>query len=281
MKKNIMDISLILLGNFLLAVSVAYFILPFDILSGGVAGIAIALEPLFHIPRLVIINVLVIGMFVLGALFLGRNFAIKTVVSALVYPLFINLLAFIPITIEMSSILASFYGGIIAGIGIGLVFRVGASTGGMDIPPLILHKITGIETRHLILITDGLTVLLGLFSYGLEAVLIGLISVATASWMIDKTLTFGGTSAKAIQIISQHWQELNEQILIQLNRGTTLIPAKGGYTFDDRQIILVIIDRRQYPQLVELVNSIDKNAFMITTDTTDVHGEGFKLEFRV
>lgn len=281
MKKAIGDAAVILIGNFILAVSVSVFILPFDILSGGVAGIAIALKPIFHLPEIWVINGLVFGMFLIGTLFLGKGFAVKTVISSIVYPIFISVLSMFPLDLELSPILASLYGGLAAGFGIGLVMRVGASTGGMDIPPLILNKLTGIETSKFVLMIDGLTVLLGLFSYGLEAVLIGLISVAATSWIIDKTLTFGGSSAKAIQIISEHWEEINKRLMNDLDRGTTLIQAQGGYTQDKKQLILVVIDKRQYPKLLEIVNAIDPKAFMITTETQDVHGEGFKLEFRV
>lgn len=281
MKKTIQDSLIILLGNFILAFSVSVFILPYDILSGGVAGIAIALKPIFHLPEVWVINALVYGMFLIGFLFLGKDFAFKTAVSSIVYPIFINVMTSWSLTLELSPLLAALYGGLIAGFGIGLVLRVGASTGGMDIPPLILNKLTGIETSKFILIIDGMTVLLGLFSFGLEAVLVGMISVVATSWMIDKTLTFGGASAKAIQIISDHWEALNQRLNKDLDRGTTLISTQGGYTREARQMILIVIEKREYPKLMEIVNEIDPKAFMITTETQDVHGEGFKLEFRV
>ncbi len=281
MKKTVRDIFIIFLGNFLLALSVSVFILPFDILSGGVAGIAIALKPIFHLPEVAVINGLVFGMFLIGSFFLGKKFAVKTVISSVIYPVFISLFSMLELDLELSPILASLYGGLLAGLGIGLVLRVGASTGGMDIPPLILNKLTGIETSKFVMVIDGLTVLLGLFSYGLEAVLVGLISVAATSWIIDKTLTFGGSSAKAIQIISDQWEVINERLMRDLDRGTTLFEAKGGYTQDEKRLILVVIDKKQYPKLLEIVNAIDPRAFMITTETQDVHGEGFKLEFRV
>lgn len=281
MKKTVQDGLIILLGNFILAFSVSVFILPYDILSGGVAGIAIALKPIFHLPEVWVINALVYGMFLIGLLFLGKDFAIKTALSSIIYPIFISAMSSWTLVLELSPILAALYGGLIAGFGIGLVLRVGASTGGMDIPPLILNKLTGIETSKFILIIDGMTVLLGLFSFGLEAVLIGMISVVATSWMIDKTLTFGGASAKAIQIISDHWEELNQRLNKDLDRGTTLISTQGGYTREARQMILIVIEKREYPKLMEIVNEIDPKAFMITTETQDVHGEGFKLEFRV
>ncbi len=271
-----------IVGTFILAVAVTYLILPYNILSGGVAGIAIALEPIFNIPRMVTINCLVYGMFIIGFIFLGKSFAINTVISSVTYPMFIVFLENLDFEIVgLTAAVASLYGGIIAGFGIGLVLKVGSSTGGMDIPPLILHKLTGDDTSKFVLIVDGATVLLGILSYGLEAVLIGMISVVATSWIIDKTLTFGGSNAKSIQIISEHWEILNERLNKELDRGTTLISAQGGYTLESKMIVLVIIDKKQYPRLIEIVNSIDSKAFMITSEVQDVHGEGFKLEFRV
>lgn len=281
MKKMVRDLPWVLIGNFMLALAVAMFILPYNILSGGVAGIAVALQPIFHIEPTLMVNALVLGMFVLGTLFLGKSFAVKTVISSLVYPVYLTIITpFVPL-LQLDSILASLYGGLLAGVGIGMVLRTGASTGGMDIPPLIVNKYTGIKISTLVLITDALTVVLGLFTYGLEAVLIGFISVWGTSFGIDKMLTLGGGNAKAVQIISEAYAQINAAIQSELDRGTTLSDATGGYTGAPRKVILVVVEKKEYPKLLELVNRIDENAFMITSDATDVHGEGFTLEFKV
>ena len=281
MKKMIRDLPWVLIGNFMLALAVAMFILPYNILSGGVAGIAVALEPLFHIDPTMMVNALVLGMFVLGTVFLGKSFAVKTVISSLIYPVYLTVITrFVPI-LELDPMLASLYGGLIGGLGIGMVLRTGASTGGMDIPPLIVNKYTGIKISTLVLITDALTVGLGLFTYGLEAVLVGFISVWGTSFGIDKMLTLGGGNAKAVQIISEAYVQINAAIQSELGRGTTLTDATGGYTGAPRKVILVVVEKKEYPKLLELVNRFDKNAFMITSDATDVHGEGFSLEFKV
>lgn len=220
-------------------------------------------------------------MFVLGTVFLGKSFAVKTVISSLIYPVYLTVITrFVPI-LELDPMLASLYGGLIGGLGIGMVLRTGASTGGMDIPPLIVNKYTGIKISTLVLITDALTVGLGLFTYGLEAVLVGFISVWGTSFGIDKMLTLGGGNAKAVQIISEAYVQINAAIQSELDRGTTLTDATGGYTGAPRKVILVVVEKKEYPKLLELVNRFDKNAFMITSDATDVHGEGFSLEFKV
>lgn len=280
-KRIIKDLIFVLAGNGLLALSVALFILPHDILSGGVAGIAVALHPLLHLDTTLIINAMVLGMFVLGCLFLGRSFALKTVISSVVYPMMLTVFTSLVPQLQLNELLAALYGGLLAGAGIGLVMRTGASTGGMDIPPLILHRYTGIKVSTLVMVTDALTVLLGLFVYGLEAVLVGFVSVWATSLGIDKILTFGLGSAKAVQIISDQALQINDRIHTELDRGTTLLQARGGYTQTERTVILVVLEKKEYPKLLELVHEIDSNAFMITSEAADVWGEGFSPHARV
>ena len=184
--KKVRNILLIIIGTFFLCVSVQMFILPFNILSGGVAGIAVALEPFFHIDKTLAANGMTVGLLLVGSLFLGKEFFVTTVFSSLLYPVFNEILSRTLIIPQIEPFLASFYGGLLGGIGVGLVIRAGASTGGMDVPPLIIHKLTGIKVSILVLITDGLTVLLGYFGYGIEAVLIGFISVFVTSYAINR-----------------------------------------------------------------------------------------------
>ncbi|HCY06708.1 MAG TPA: YitT family protein [Erysipelotrichaceae bacterium] len=282
MKNNrLINIILIILGNFILAFSVAVFILPYNILSGGVAGIAVVFNSLMGLNKEIVVNFLVIALFLIGWLVLGKEFAIKTFVSSVFYPLFLSLIMdFMPV-FEIDSLLASLYGGLIAGVGIGIVMRTGASTGGMDIPPLILNKVTNIKVSTLVIIIDALTVMLGFLAFGLEEILIGFISVFATGYTIDKVLLFGGSISKSVQIISDNPDEIVSAIHNKLDRGTTLTEATGGFTGKKRIVILVVVSQNQYNELIDIVNSIDKEAFVITTDATSVHGEGFSFGFKV
>ena len=281
LKQKGKDIVWVVAGNAVLALAVSMFILPYDILSGGVAGIAVALQPLIPLPVTLMVNLLVVGLFILGACFLGKEFAMKTILSSLIYPVFLTFFSGRVPVLDLDPILASLYGGLLGGMGVGMALRTGASTGGMDIPPLIVHKLTHIEIAKLVLITDALTVLLGAFTYGLEAVLIGFVSVWASSVAIDKVLMFGGQQAKAIQIISDQYEQIIERIHSELERGTTLIEAQGGYTHEKRKIVLVVITKNQYPALMEMVTAIDKEAFVIANDTHEGKGFGFSFEFKV
>ena len=144
-KNRIHDLIMIILGNFVVACSVSFFILPNNILTGGVAGVAVALHPVLPIDTVLMIDGLTIGLFILGALLLGKQFAMKSVISTIVYPVFVTGLSqvatmFPKDTFVMPAYVATIYAGVLVGIGLGLVFRVNSSTGGMDILALVLHK---------------------------------------------------------------------------------------------------------------------------------------------
>lgn len=274
-KQLLLDSLAIIVGNFLLAVGVSFFIIPNDILTGGVAGIAIALSPLINLEVETIISGLVIVCFVLGLVFLGRKFALKTVGSSILYPIFLNILGSYEYSLGIDPILASLYGGLISGVGVGIVFRAGSSTGGMDIPPLILGKYTKIKTHSWMIILDGMTVILGITTFGISAALVGMISVWSMAKMVDSIQTFGGVSTKQVFIITDQIDAVLEMILISIDRGATLLNGEGGYTKKERKIIMTVLHTDQYAKLEKEVKSIDPDAFLIVSDATEVHGHGF------
>ena len=279
-KKQIINSITVVAGTFILAIAVETFIIPYRILSGGVAGIAVALQPLLHVSATLIANSVLIILLIIGSFILGKEFLKNTVLSCIAYPIFTSILNG-RVNVVVDPILASFYGGLIAGAGVGIVLKTGASTGGMDIPPLIINKLTGIKLSTLVLITDFLTVLLGLFVYDLSAVLLGLVSVFMTSVAISKVLTINGTVSKAVQIISVKYEDILKEIDAQLERGATLLQGYGSYTGEEKRIILCVVSERQYGTLIEIVKEIDPSAFIITTDATDMHGEGFTYGFRI
>lgn len=279
-KKQIINSITVVVGTFILAIAVETFIIPYRILSGGVAGIAVALHPILHISATLIANSVLIILLIIGSFILGKEFLKNTVLSCIAYPIFTSVLSG-RVNVVVDPILASLYGGLIAGAGVGIVLKTGASTGGMDIPPLIINKLTGIKLSTLVLITDFLTVLLGLFVYDLSAVLLGLVSVFASSAAISKVLTINGTVSKAVQIISVKYEDILKEIDAQLERGATLLQGYGSYTGEEKRIILCVVSDRQYGTLIEIVKEIDPSAFIITTDATDMHGEGFTYGFRI
>ncbi len=276
-KEKIMEMGMIVLGNLAIAIGVSFFILPSNILSGGVAGIAVALEPVFHIEPRLVINGLTIGLYILGAVLLGKQFALKTFVSTIVYPLFITVLGiwFADVRITSNPLLASIYGGIFVGTGIGLVYRVGGSTGGMDIPPLIINKYTHIPLSSLVMMIDGLTVLLGAIVYGIEASMIGLVSVWVCGQVINKLITLGAREAKNVLIISEKHDEVIQQIYQQIDRGVTILDATGAYTQQEKPVIMVVLYKKQFIELNRVIAAVDPEAFVIVSDVNEVQGRGF------
>ncbi len=265
----------ILVGNVLLAFGVSYFIIPNNILTGGVAGVAIALSPLLDISVENIITGLIVICFVLGYLFLGKGFALKTIASSILYPIILKLLGQFNFQGNIDPLLASLYGGLVSGLGIGIVFRVGSSTGGMDVPPLILGKYTNIKTHSWMIIVDGLTILLGITTFGIEAALVGLISAYSMSKMVDVVQTLNGISMKQVFIITDHVEAVLDVILVSIDRGATLFNAEGGYTQNPRKIIMTVLLTDQYAKLEKSVKEIDPEAFLIVSNATEVHGNGF------
>lgn len=281
MKKNAMetirDIVSVIIGNLLIAIGATFFILPLNILSGGVAGISVALKPVLNLSPTLLISVLTISLYLVGALVLGKRFALKTCISALVYPLLITMLSslFPDVYITDNPLLASIYAGVCVGCGIGLVYRVGASTGGMDIPPLIINKFTNIPLPRLVMCVDGATVLLGASVYGVEAAMIGLVSVWVCGRIIDKVITMGSHEAKNVMIISEKHEELMNAIYQSIDRGVTILHATGGYTRSEKPVILVVCTKKQFAQLNHVISHVDPEAFVIINDVFEVQGKGF------
>ena len=273
---------LMALGTFCLALSSGLFIIPGNILSGGVAGISVAISPLIpNVPKEYISSFLMLLMFVLGAIFMGRDFTLKTLVSSILYPPMLIMVTKLIKPFEIDPILASVYGGLLGGVGIGIVFRQGGSTGGMDLPPLLMNKFLGIKVNVGVLITDGLSVLLGLINYGIPQVLIGFVAVYCTSKGCEKVISYGGAKSKEIKIISDNYLEIAEEIHHVIDRGTTILDGEGGYTHEKRKVLMSVVGDNEYQKVLDAVNRIDSRAFVVVTDIKDVHGEGFTYAYRI
>lgn len=201
--KILLDFLVIILGNTCIAVAVAFFVIPNKLLVGGTAGIAVALSKLWGFPEETVIHVLVYALFIAGAIILNRDFIIKTITSTIVYPLLLTLVSelyeIIPVEyVTMDTLTSIVCSGVLVGFGIGIVYKRNASTGGMDIIPLIVNKYTGLPLHILLLMVDCFTVLLGVMAYGLQAAIYGVISVAISSFIIDKTILLGAKQTKQV-----------------------------------------------------------------------------------
>ena len=282
LRKILIDILVILLGNACIAIAVAFFVIPNKLLVGGTAGIAVAINAFCGISEEIVINGLIYTLFVAGALVLGRDFFLKTITSTLVYPVLLTLAGdlyeVIPKEyITMDTLTSIICAGVLVGFGIGIVYRRNASTGGMDIIPLIINKYTGIPLHLLLLLVDGFTVLLGVIAYGLQASIYGVISVVLCSFVIDKTILLGAKQVKQVQIISQESESILAKILEDMDRGCTIVESRGGYTNEKRDMLMVVVPINQYQMLIDVVHSIDPSAFVIVSDINEIRGRGFTI----
>ncbi len=280
--KSLRKIFFIELGTFLFALAVGMFLLPGEILTGGVAGIVTLLHPYVSVSEDVLVSIISTVLFAVGCIFLGRDFIVNTVIHSISYPVMLMIVSRMIPVFEIDPILAAIYGGVLGGIGIGIVFRQGGSTGGMDVPPLIIEKYTNFKASQCIMVFDSITVLAGLYFKGLNSVLIGLISVYFTTMTMEKTIElYGGIEANKFEIISDRHEEISKEIHVRLNRGTTLVDAEGGYTHESKKMLMVVVSDEQFSIVKEIIERIDPNAFVIVSETKDVNGEGFTYEPRI
>lgn len=280
--KFIIDILVILLGNACIAVAVAFFVIPNKLLVGGTAGIAVAINAFWKIPEEIVINILIYTLFIAGALVLGKEFFLKTITSTIVYPVLLTLAGdlyeIIPKEyVTMDTLTSIICTGVLVGFGIGIVYKRHASTGGMDIIPLIVNKYTDIPLHILLMMVDGFTVFLGVIAYGLQASIYGVISVVLCSFVIDKTILMGAKQVKKVQIISQESERILEKILEDMDRGCTIMESRGGYTNQRRDMLMVVVPINQYQMLIDVVHAIDVSAFVIVSDIKEIRGRGFTI----
>ena len=286
-KKEIKKYLLLLVSNFCLALALIAFINNADVMTGGLGGISIIVEKL--LPNYEYINSLVITglswvLFFIGWLFKGRKFALKTLFSTITYPLFITLFEYIfnhysiinPAFNDTGlKVIYAILAGIFIGIGLGLAFKVGGSTGGVDIPAVIISEKFHISIDKVVFFIDAFIIVGGFFVLPFINVVIGVFSNIVYTFVIDKIIV-GGKRSIFVQIISKRNDEINEFIQKTINRGSTFFNVKGGYKGEDHTLLEVIVYRREYAQLIDFIHSIDESAFVISLDAKEVFGEGFK-----
>ncbi|MEJ9220916.1 YitT family protein [Paenibacillus glucanolyticus] len=274
----------IIIGSAIYAFGLLYFIIPNELMEGGVTGITVLLNYAFNISPSISTMVLNIPLFLVGMKILGKRQSIYTGLGIASLTLFlwlfemlINRGYIVPFRTEHDYILASLYEGITLGAGLGIVFRFGGTTGGSDIIARIINRKFGFSMGQIILSLDILIIGLSLFFIPLERILYTLVAVFIASKVID-FIQEGAYAARAFTIISDHAPEIAERITIDMERGVTLIPAIGVYSKQAKHMVYCVVSRQEIRRLTEIAKSIDPRAFMIINDVNDVHGEGFKEE---
>ena len=272
-------LPLILLGNTVYALGIVMFVLPTGLITGGTTGLALTAEYFLHIPVSVFVFLMNLCMFLLGAAVLGMKFALTTLVSSFYYPLILGVLQKIPVLSDITKdpMLATVFGGLMIGFGIGIVIWAGASTGGMDIPPLILKKKFGLPVSVMLYVFDVTILILQMLFSDKEEILYGILLVMIYTVVLDKVLLIG-TSQTQVKIVSKKYMELNEKIIHELDRGSTLIHATTGFMKKEQPMVMTVISNRELGVLNRLVMETDPQAFMIVGNVNEVKGRGFTQE---
>jgi len=270
------EMFLVLAGSFIVAISFNLFMVPNGIATGGVSGISILVQRAWGFTPAYTQWAINIPLFIAGIFLLGKKFGLKTALGTVVLPLLVLVTSgWQPPTANL--LLASIYGGIGVGFGIGLVFRAGGSTGGLDLAAQILHRYTGLPLGLSLVCFDGCVVIAAGLMISPEVALYALIGLFVTSKTIDFVQS-GLQLSKVAFIISENSEAVAEGILNDLDRGLTKLDGKGGYTGEGRTVLMAVVSQNEAAKLKQLVKAIDPNAFVIISNTAEVLGPGFKLE---
>ena len=278
-KQFLRNSAAIVCGNALYSLSVAAFLEPAGLITGGATGIALAVGRLTGLSVSGFLLFFNLAMLAWGWLVLGRAFAFNTLASSLLSPIFLalweRLLAGRGLTDDI--VLCTIFSGLGIGAALAIVIRAGASTGGMDIPPLVLQKWFRWPVSVTMMVFD-VAIVLGQVPFSpLPQVLYGIVMILTHTIVMDKMLMMG-ESRTEVKLISSRSEELCEAILSQLDRGVTILNGAGGYTHEPAAVLLSVVSNRELPKLERLVHDIDPACFLIVSRVTEVSGRGFSLD---
>lgn len=272
-RKTINEYLLIVLGCLLTALSFNFFFIPNQIAPGGLSGIATVLYYLFRFPVGVTTLVLNIPLFILGIRQLGGHFGIRTLLATVLLSLFIDLIKVPALTDD--SLLATIYGGFLMGLGLGIIFRMNATTGGTDLFAKIIHRhFPSISVAWVLFAVDFLVVLAAAIFLGPSRGLYAIVALALSAKVID-LVQEGLNTAKAFFIISDHSEAISQRIIEEMDRGVTMLDGSGAYTGNPKSVILCVVRRTQITEVKSLINDVDPAAFVLVADVREVMGEGF------
>lgn len=275
-KNRIFSFALVVFGNLLYALSVKLFLLPANLISCGTTGIALAVNHLTGLAIPVFLFGFNLAMLGLGWWLLGRQFALTTVFSSLFYPIALDVLnrALGDIQITQDILLNVLFSGLGLGLSLGTVMRGGASTGGMDIPPLILKKYLRIPVSASLWAFDFCIMLAQMLFHTLEDLLYGVLLLMVLSFALNRVLLLG-TSKTEVKIVSPQAPVIRDAILSKIDRGVTMLHGEGGYLHTSTEIILSVVSNHEMPKIERLARDIDPDCFMIVSRVTEVWGRGF------
>ena len=277
-RRTLLSAALVLLGNILYALTVKLFVLDANLMSCGTTGLALVFNHLANIPVSVFIFCFNVATLLLGWWILGRQFAMSTLFSSLFYPLALEVLnrTLGDVHVTDNMILTVIFAAMGLGLSLGMVIRGGASTGGMDIPPLILNRFFRIPVSASLWAFDLCILLSQMLFHPLEDLLYGVLLIIIISITLNKVMLLG-TSKTEVKIISQRADEIRDAILSRVDRGVTMLHGSGGYSKNSTEVILSIVSNHEMPKIERLARDIDPDCFMIISRVSEVWGRGFSF----
>jgi uncharacterized membrane-anchored protein YitT (DUF2179 family) len=271
-----LDYSIITLGVVIVDLSLVWFLIPNRIAAGGISGVAVLLNATLGWPVGPVFLILNVPLFLAGWRFLGSgSFVLRSLYATVLIGALVDPLALIARPLTHDAVLATIYGGLLGGLGAGLVYRYRGSTGGTDIIALLGNRFLGISVGLAQLIADGAIVLASGLLLNLQLALYALIATYLTSKVLDSVLE-GFNFVRLAYVISDQTARITQAVLFKMNRGATLLEARGAYTQQQREILMVAISQREVGQLKEIVAEVDPDAFIIIGNSAEVLGQGFK-----
>ncbi len=266
-------------GNVLYALAVKLFLIPAGLVTGGTTGIALTVQHMMNVSISTFVLAFNVIMLIIGFLVLGKQFALTTILSTFSYPIALHIFDRVlgDIVLTDDIIICTIFSGLGIGLALGIVIRAGASTGGMDIPPLVLNRYFKTPVSASLYLFDFIILLAQAFFQPLEKVFYGIILVIIYTVILDKMLLIGTTKTE-VKVVSSHTQEICDAILEKMDRGVTLLSAKGGYTKEETSVIFSVISNRELPRVERIIHEIDPESFMVVSRVSEVSGKGFTLK---
>lgn len=279
LKKHVNTVFGVLVGNAILAFTVVAFIVPHGVIMGGATGIGLTIAHYVPVDLSIIIFIVNSILFVLGATVLGKKFAVATIASTFIYPTFLSIVQKIPGIDGLTDnlMLATLYAGALLGVGIGLIVRVGSSTGGTDIVALVLNKWFHIPVAGLLYVIDFLVLGGQVFFSDTEQIMYGVLMLVLETAILNKVMLLGQSQIQLF-IISEEYEHIREKMLKELDAGVTMVHVETGYGQENQKGVLCIIPNRKLYSVKELVQSIDPKAFITITQINEVRERGFSME---
>ena len=281
MKQKLLNLVFIIVGNILIALAVNTLILENNIIIGGTSGIGNVLNYYFQIPVSLSVGVLNVVLFLIGLFFMGKKFAMTTLISTFLFPI---VLQFFETHVMFhhyldDPLLAAILAACLVGVGIGLILKANASTGGVDILAILLNKKFGFPV-HIVLNCIDLSILVLQFTFNdTTHVIYGVMIVMITAVVLNKTLT-QGTSLVQLTVISDYYEDIKKIILYDYDAGVTLLASEKGYTKETSKVLLSVMPYRKLPAIKAKIHEIDPLAFVIVSHVEEVGGKGFTLEKR-